>query len=54
MSVFDMRGQKVIYQYNEAHNINFGNVQNRTDLIGELEKLKNEISKAGEAEIIDA
>jgi hypothetical protein len=54
MSVFDQRGQKVTYQYNAAGNINFGNVQNRADLIGELEKLKDEVSKAGEAEIIDA
>jgi hypothetical protein len=54
MSVFDQRGQKVNYQYNVAGNINFDNVQNRADLIGELEKLKGEISKAGEAEVIDA
>lgn len=54
MSVFDQRGQKVTYQYNAAGNINFGNVQNRVDLIGELEKLRDEISKAGETEVIDA
>jgi hypothetical protein len=53
MSVFDMRGQKVSYQYNAAGNINFGNVENRTDLIGELEKLKAEILKAKDGEIID-
>ncbi|MEG4326852.1 hypothetical protein [Microcoleus sp. herbarium5] len=54
MSAFDQRGQKVNYQYNSAGNINFGNVQNLTDLISELEKLKDEISKAGDAQVIDA
>ncbi|MCA2621845.1 MAG: hypothetical protein EWV49_21235 [Microcystis aeruginosa Ma_QC_Ch_20071001_S25] len=54
MPVFDQRGQKVTYQYNAAGDINFGNVQNRADLISELKKLKDEISKAGEAEVIDA
>lgn len=54
MSVFYQQGQIVTYQYNAAGNINFGNVQNCADLIGELEKLKDEISKAGEAEVIDA
>ena len=54
MTVFDQRGQKVNYQYNSAGNINFGNVQNRTDLIAELGKLKDEISKAGDAQVIDA
>ena len=54
MSVFDQRGQKVTYQYNAAGNINFTDVTNRADLIGELEKLKVEISKAGEAKVIDA
>jgi Cell division protein len=53
MSVFDQRGQKVVYQYNAAGNVNFGNIENRADLIGELEKLKTEISKARDAEIID-
>ncbi len=54
MTVFDQRGQKVNYQYNSAGNINFESVQNRVDLVGELEKLKLEIGKAGEAEVIDA
>ncbi len=54
MSTFDQRGQTVNYQYNSAGNINFGNVQNRTDIISELEKLKDEISKAGDAQVIDA
>lgn len=54
MSVFDQRGQKVTYQYNAAGNINFGAVENRADFIGELEKIKAEISKARDAEVIDA
>lgn len=54
MSVFDQRGQNVTYQYNAAGNINFGAVQNRADLVSELEKLKAEILKARDAQIIDA
>jgi hypothetical protein len=54
MSAFDQRGQHVTYQYNAAGDINFGAVQNRVDLIGELEKLKAEFSKAGDAQVIDA
>lgn len=54
MSVFDQRGQNVNYQYNAAGYINFSNVQNRADLISELEKLKTEVTKAREAEVIDA
>ncbi|HAX80448.1 MAG TPA: hypothetical protein DCY88_32580 [Cyanobacteria bacterium UBA11372] len=53
MSVFDQRGQKVTYQYNAAGNINLSAVQNRADFVSELEKLKTEITKAREAEIID-
>lgn len=54
MSAFDQRGQKVNYQYNAAGNINFDNVQNISDLINELEKLKAEVSKAKEAKVIDS
>jgi len=54
MSVFDQRGQIVTYQYNSAGNINFDSVQNRVDLVGELEKLKAEIYKAGDAQVIEA
>jgi hypothetical protein len=46
MSIFDMRGQRVTYQYNAAGDINFGAVQNRSDLISELEKLKLEFDRA--------
>ena len=53
MSVFDQRGQHVTYQYNAAGNINFGAVQNRMDVIGELEKLQTEVNKAIEANVFD-
>ncbi|MEQ9550738.1 MAG: hypothetical protein RIM23_14115 [Coleofasciculus sp. G3-WIS-01] len=62
MSVFDQRGQKVNIQNNAAGNTNFsaaGNinlsaVENRADLVGELEKIKDEVAKARDAEVIDA
>lgn len=53
MTVFDQRGQKVNYQYNAAGNINFDSVQNRMELIRELEKFKAELSEAGAAGAID-
>jgi hypothetical protein len=46
MAAFDQRGQHVTYQYNAAGNINFGAVQNRVDLVGELEKLQTEVTAA--------
>jgi hypothetical protein len=51
MAVFDQRDQHVIYQYNAAGNINFGAVQNRIDLVGELEKLQTELTAAKQAGI---
>ncbi|MCP2728327.1 hypothetical protein [Limnofasciculus baicalensis] len=54
MSIFDQSHQTVTYQYNAAGNINFGAVENRADLISELEKLKAEVTKARDAEVIDA
>jgi hypothetical protein len=51
---FDQRGQQVTYQYNAARDINIGAVQNKVELIDQLEKLKTEVSKAEAAEIIDA
>ena len=59
MSVFDQRGQNVTnqsnqYIYNAGGNINFGDVQNQADLVTELEKLKSEITKAGDAQIIES
>lgn len=56
MTGFDQRNQNVTYQYNynAAGNINFGSVENCVDLAGELEKLKAEISKARDSNVIDA
>lgn len=54
MSVFDQRDQKVGTQYNAAGNMSFGNVQNRSDVISELEKLKTEVTNARDAEVINA
>ncbi|HAZ43422.1 MAG TPA: hypothetical protein DDW76_22055 [Cyanobacteria bacterium UBA11369] len=53
MSVFDQRGQKVSYQYNAAGDINLSAVHNRADLVSELEKLKTEVKKARDAQVID-
>jgi hypothetical protein len=53
MPVFDQRGQQVTYQYNAAGDINFGAVQNKVDVIGELEKLQTEVSKAAEEGALD-
>ena len=53
VSVFDQRGQSVTYQYNSAGNINFGAVQNRMDLVSELEKLKFELYKATQQNVFD-
>jgi hypothetical protein len=54
MAVFDQRGQQVNYQYNAAGDINLGFVQNQAQLVEELGKLKAELSKAAEAQVIDA
>ena len=54
MATFDQRGQQVNYQYNAAGDINFGAAQNRADVVRELEKLKAEVTKATEAQVIDA
>ena len=54
MATFDQRGQQVTYQYNAAGDINFGAVRNRADAVCELEKLKAEVTKAAEAQVIDA
>lgn len=53
MSVFDQRGQKVTYQYNAAGNINFGAVQNKVDLVAELEKLQAEMAAAIQTGVFD-
>jgi len=54
MAIFDQRGQRVNYQYNAAGDINLGSVQNQVQLIEEIGKLKSELSKAAEAQVIDA
>ena len=54
MAIFDQRGQRVNYQYNAAGDINLGSVQNQVQLIKEIGKLKSELSKAAEAQVIDA
>jgi hypothetical protein len=53
MATFDQRGQRVIYQYNAAGDINLSSVQNRVDLVGELEKLQRELTTAVQAGIFD-
>jgi hypothetical protein len=53
MAIFDQRGQRVTYQYNAAGNINFGAVQNQADLVGELEKLQQELAIAIQADVFD-
>ncbi len=54
MSVFDQRNQQVTYQYNAAGDINLNTVQNRAELLGELDKLKAEVARAAAARVIDA
>lgn len=44
MTVFDQRNQKVNYQYNANGDINFAQVESKTDFIHQLELIKNEIS----------
>jgi len=53
MATFDQRGQQVTYQYNAAGDINFGVVQNRMDLVSELGKLQQEMTKAKQAGLFD-
>jgi hypothetical protein len=53
MATFDQQGQYVTYQYNAAGDINFGAVQNRMDLVGELGKLQAEMTKAKQAGVFD-
>jgi hypothetical protein len=49
--IFDQRRQRVNCQYNASGNINFGAVENRVNLIGELEKLKEEVVLAGNSSV---
>ena len=54
MAPFNQRGQCVNCQYNAAGAIKFGAVQSRADMVRELEKLKAEVTKAAEAQVIEA
>jgi hypothetical protein len=53
MAIFDQRGQQVTYQYNAAGDINFGAVQNRMDVVGELGKLQREMTQPRQAGVFD-
>lgn len=53
MTVFDQRHQKVDTQYNAAGDINFNNVQDSSQFIAELQKLKAEFTRIAEEEAID-
>ena len=53
MSIFDQRNQRVEYQYNAAGNINIAAVQNQVDMVRELEKLQEEVIRAGRQGILD-
>ena len=52
MTTFDQRGQKVIYQYNAAGDINFESAASKVDVIAELEKLQAELSRAAQAGVL--
>jgi AbiTii len=52
MSTFDQRGQQVQNQYNAARDVNIGSIQNQTVFLQELQKIKDEVSRAGEAKIL--
>lgn len=53
MAIFDQRNQKVNTQYNAAGDINFNNVQDASQFIAELQKLKSEFARVAEEEAID-
>jgi hypothetical protein len=52
-TAFDQRGQRVGYQYNATGDINIGTVQNRPELVSELEKLQRELNTAVQAGLFD-
>ena len=52
MATFDQRGQHVTYQYN-AENINFGAIQNNSDLVEELKKLQKKLIRAIEQKALE-
>ena len=53
MSIFDQRGQQVNYQYNAAGNINIQAVQDKDQLVAELEKLIAEIGRAKDLQAVN-
>ena len=55
MAKFDQRNQKVVNQINAESIgvVNFGAVQNKAELVAELQKLLPEINKATQAGIIN-
>src|SRR5437660_243332 len=54
MAQFDQREQKITgNQYNAGRDINFTAVQSLTDLVAELEKLRDEVSRARQNGILD-
>jgi len=54
MAKFDQRNQKVVNQVNAESIgvVNFGAVQNKAELVAELQKLLSEINKATQAGVI--
>jgi hypothetical protein len=54
MTVFDQRKQKVGTQFNVSGNINFNSVQGSVELINQIERIKSEVTLAGESKSIDA
>jgi hypothetical protein len=54
MAAFDQRGQTVVHQYNAKESINIGTVQNGLELIGDLKKIRIELLKAAESQVVDA
>jgi len=49
MATFDQRGQTVNNQYNAARDINFNSAESKDDVIRELRKLLEEVTKAAKS-----
>lgn len=54
MAAFDQRGQTVVHQYNAKESINIGTVQHGVELVGDLKKIRIELLKAAESQVVDA
>jgi len=50
--VFNQQGQQVTYQWNIAGNAYFGQVENKAQVITDLERLKTEVEKATEQSVL--